>query len=51
MNADLEKSVRVTSRNELIANVLKDYFTEGDAGKGKGKYTFISEFNYTKNVN
>ena len=20
-------------------------------GKGKGKYTFISEFNYTKNVN
>lgn len=33
VNADLEKSVRVTSRNELIVNVLKDYFTEGDAGK------------------
>lgn len=32
VNADLEKSVRVTSRNELIVNVLKDYFTEGDAG-------------------
>ena len=36
VNADLEKSVRVTSRNELIANVLKDYFTEGDAGKRQG---------------
>ncbi len=36
VNADLEKSVRVTSRNELIVNVLKDYFTEGDAGKCQG---------------
>lgn len=36
VNADLEKSVRVTSRNELIINVLKDYFTEGDAGKRQG---------------
>lgn len=36
VNADLEKSVRVTSRNELIVNVLKDYFTEGDAGKRQG---------------
>lgn len=36
VNADLEKSVRVTSRNELIANVLKDYFTDGDAGKRQG---------------
>ena len=36
VNADLEKSVRVTSRNELIVNVLKDYFTKGDAGKRQG---------------
>lgn len=36
VNADLEKSVRVTSRNELIVNVLKDYFTAGDAGKRQG---------------
>ena len=36
VNADLEKSVRVTSRNELIVNVLKDYFTEGEAGKRQG---------------
>lgn len=36
VNADLEKSVRVTSRNELIVNVLKNYFTEGDAGKRQG---------------
>ena len=36
VNADLEKSVRVTSRNELIVNVLKDYFTEGDVGKRQG---------------
>lgn len=36
VNADLEKSVRVTSRNELIVNVLKDYFTEEDAGKRQG---------------
>ena len=28
--------MRVTSRNELIVNVLKDYFTEGDAGKRQG---------------
>lgn len=36
VNADLDKSVRVTSRNELIVNVLKDYFAEGDAGKRQG---------------
>lgn len=36
VNADLEKRVRVASRNELIVNVLKDYFTEGDAGKRQG---------------
>lgn len=36
VNADLEKSVRVTSRNELIVNVLRDYFTEGEAGERQG---------------
>lgn len=36
VNADLEKRIRVTSRNELIVDVLKEYFTEGDAGKRQG---------------
>ena len=36
VNADLEKSVRVTSRNELIVNVLRDYFNEGEAGERQG---------------
>ena len=36
VNADLEKSVRVTSRNELIVNVLKDYFTESFCRSGRG---------------
>lgn len=36
VNADLERSVRVTSRNELIVNVLRDYFTEGEAGERQG---------------
>lgn len=36
MNADLEKRIRVTSRNELIVNVLKEYFLEGEVGKRQG---------------
>lgn len=36
VNADLEKRIRVTSRNELIVNVLKDYFTEGESGQRQG---------------
>nr|WP_297767205.1 DEAD/DEAH box helicase family protein [uncultured Butyrivibrio sp.] len=36
VNADLEKSIRVTSRNDLIVNVLKDYFVDGEAGKRQG---------------
>ena len=36
INADLEKSIRVTSRNELIVNVLKEYFCAGDATKRQG---------------
>ena len=31
VNADLEKRIRVTSRNELIVDVLKEYFTSGEA--------------------
>ena len=49
VNADLEKSVRVTSRNELIVNVLKDYFTEGDAGKRQGIIFCINK-SYTKEM-
>ena len=36
VNADLEKRIRVTSRNELIVNVLNEYFLEGEAGKRQG---------------
>lgn len=36
VNADLEKRIRVTSRNELIVSVLKEYFTEGESGKRQG---------------
>ncbi len=36
VNADLEKTVRVTSRNELIVDVLQRYFTEGAAGRRQG---------------
>ena len=36
VNADLEKRVRVTSRNELIVSVLEEYFTSGEAGLRQG---------------
>lgn len=36
VNADLEKSIRVTSRNELIVNVLKEYFCDGNLTKRQG---------------
>lgn len=36
VNADLEKRIRVTSRNDLIVDVLKEYFTDGDAAKRQG---------------
>ena len=36
VNADLEKSIRVTSRNELIVNVLKEYFCEGEVANRQG---------------
>ena len=36
INADLEKSIRVTSRNELIVNVLQEYFCEGEVANRQG---------------
>ena len=36
VNADLEKHIRVNSRNELIANVLAEYFSEGETGRLQG---------------
>ena len=36
VNADLEKTVRITSRNELIADVLEKYFSKGEAAKRQG---------------
>lgn len=36
VNADLEKRIRVTSRNELIVSVLKEYFTSGEASLRQG---------------
>lgn len=36
VNADLEKRIRVTSRNELIVDVLEEYFTSGEASLRQG---------------
>ncbi len=36
INADLEKSIRVTSRNKLIVNVLQEFFSEGDIAERQG---------------
>ena len=36
VNADLEKTIRVNSRNELIVDVLRDYFCEGRIGDRQG---------------
>lgn len=36
VNADLEKRIRITSRNELIVNVIEEYFTSGEAGMRQG---------------
>ena len=36
VNADLERTIRVNSRNELIVDVILDYFMQGDAGKRQG---------------
>ncbi|WP_418463241.1 DEAD/DEAH box helicase [Frisingicoccus sp.] len=36
VNADLEKRIRVTSRNELIVSVIEEYFVAGEAGLRQG---------------
>ncbi len=36
VNADLEKTIRISSRNELIVDVLKQYFCEGDVKERQG---------------
>ncbi|MDO4623339.1 MAG: DEAD/DEAH box helicase [Eubacteriales bacterium] len=36
VNADLEKSIRVTSRNELIVDVIREYFCDGAVGERQG---------------
>ena len=36
VNADLERSIRVTSRNQLIADVIREYFCEGEVGERQG---------------
>ena len=36
INADLEKRIRVTSRNELIVDVIKEYFSKGEEALRQG---------------
>ena len=36
INADLEKRIRVTSRNDLIVNVLQEYLGDGEAARRQG---------------
>lgn len=36
VNADLERTLRVTSRNQLIVDVLREYFCDGDIGRRQG---------------
>lgn len=36
INADLERTIRVSSRNELIVNVIREYFTGGKTGERQG---------------
>ncbi|MDO4538628.1 MAG: DEAD/DEAH box helicase [Coriobacteriales bacterium] len=49
VNADLEKRVRVTSRNELIVDVLREYFCEGAAGRRQG-VVFCVNVNHAKEM-
>ena len=42
VNADLEKTVRVTSRNDLIVDVLKEYFSEGEMASKQGVVFCVS---------
>lgn len=49
VNADLEKSIRVTSRNQLIADVLKDYFCDGGMDALQG-IVFCVNTNHTREM-
>ena len=49
VNADLEKSIRVTSRNQLIADVLRDYFSDGEIGERQG-IIFCVNTNHTREM-
>ena len=49
VNADLEKTIRVTSRNELIVDVLQHYFTKGAAGQRQG-VVFCVNVRHTKEM-
>ena len=49
VNADLEKKIRVTSRNELIVDVLKTYFCNGEASKLQG-VIFCVNVNHTNEM-
>ena len=47
VNADLEKSIRVTSRNKLIAEILKKYFSSGKFQNEQG-LIFCVNTNHSK---
>ena len=49
VNADLEKSIRVTSRNELIAEVLKKYFSS-DKFQNEQGLIFCVNTNHSKEM-
>ena len=49
VNADLEKSIRVTSRNELIAEILKKYFSSGKFQNEQG-LVFCVNTNHSKEM-
>ena len=49
VNADLEKSIRITSRNELIADVIKKYFSENNFQTEQG-LVFCVNTNHSKEM-
>ena len=49
VNADLEKSIRITSRNDLIANVLQEYFCSGKLKDSQGLIFCVNTY-HTKEM-
>lgn len=49
VNADLEKSIRVTSRNDLIADVIEKYFSDGKLKDVQG-VIFCVNTEHTKEI-